>query len=1298
MSDNDVNDTISEIMDVLNSGDFDSKKQLEDLTAKLETVFAPAIALEELRFEEIGEHLFEFTWNAKAPRIGVHAKSGSIPMLRFGGERLEKFLMVLERQRMLDPVIRTDPLFRVMSSDNRNHVRELLDKLESTEQENERVICIKILAKFLAHATKDGLLRHTLPDMLRPEMFNLISQHLKVKKMPSGILGTEREVDYRALGEQFLEARLKESQGQETPEYTQMVSIVAALAFYADRPATPRHSQKARGIQVLSQSVYDVDVWLTKPSVPIPLEDALNVTETEMFTTIQSVWGFSVEKFWRDGCFIRTCPASPRAGALENSHTHNVEDACLEMRGLAVAMLDENLPDYDPEGELVMMKFEKPSCSGVMVKGHRHISVGPIYDGATNTRGTLIHLSLQEAFAKKISDKIHKMKLDDGMLFHEIELVWSEDDGPNADKITQQKRLWRPRYNESHSPVCTQIRGLHIDKEPLFAPAVVDGETLFIRGAVPEHGHGDDSEGKVIQKTYIDVEKGDLSDCLELEQMAKNGELPEGLVVYVSAGGPMCHAAGVSREWGFPIVFGQMPYPNGTLWTEIRGWMCLDKEDVEAEPYDPSLTMEYYQIGIEDGDRFWNFGNVALSSFLHTYMSSGVNDPRFEAYLAGVYSMWLVKATLATSLGEMRHAYDGKARMTPNISLRHLLAIKSLCATEEDFYEFEWNVRGDYYGLLVNNRIGLDYAVTLLKNCRDCFASSNWSGSFGGTKYMESVDHAISCARYMKQFANGDVDVNVLLGKVNALENAVHNTGAFFNKFVADKYWFDMATAGGHPNLSRVSWQYHVAAIFHTRFYNRILEESWVCYEGYTEMHDDLLDVKKTRSLAEDDVEMYEKLMDILTGHCDAEIALSDALAAKKLPKSDIRLIENIIETFCLNNRIYCDDCDSYDCGCYSHTKAYHKEGVCGFMHCPNDACQQIAFTQSYGVEKQHLIVARDIFGTHNTKSSLPTCYPKLMRKEDPTLLIAKNWNPMTDYNEENSIAMPLTKEGMDSLPDEVIVEMMMMTPLKQMNQTEYHPESQVWVEPDRDVKPEETVITIDVIDVEFPNESHITENLPPVLVGQTSKMPLQYHWIDGMTHELMRRIWAEFDSRYGIMRDSDNIAFGDGPAEMEILRDLGMLWLQSNKEGVWVDHANPDIVNALKGLLALKEKYTTAGGCALVSGQSLNNQTLEDKPVTLLHSSSSGEMPLWMNTNSFGYTGLGHLMIPEQSLFREVLQDYYKNLNDVTRSLCSPVQSFGNFASNFIERYGTVFVEELAKTQYNSNNNGDEEGSENNE
>ncbi len=547
---------------------------------------------------------------------------------------------------------------------------------------------------------------------------------------------------------------------------------------------------------------------------------------------------------------------------------------------------------------------------------------------------------------------------------------------------------------------------------------------------------------------------------------------------------------------------------------------------------------------------------------------------------------------------------------------------------------------------------------------------------------MESVNHAISCATYMKGFANGDVDVNVLLGKVNALENAVHNTGAFFNKFVRDKYWFDMATAGGHSTLDKVAWQYHVAAAYHTRFYDRILEESWVCYEGYKDTHEKILNTKNTCEIDEEDAFEYRQIMAVLESYGqdtmnaleegDVVVPLVEYLRdSPELDAVHMEKITNALQVYCVESQTYCEDCDSYDCGCYSSsTKQYHKEGTCGFMACPNAACQQIAFSASFGVQKHHLELCRNAGSSLKSRNSLPQHFPSLFKESNPTIEIAKIWSPSNQYTSGQLI--PIDMSGEPVISSATIKKIMALTPLKNVNKEVYHPESNVWVEPDREID-QSIVPTIDVHteSVDFPLQCELTENLPPVLVGSSSVAPREHHWLDMMTNELVRRIWSVWDVTFGVERDEQNIMSNeDITIEKEILKRLSAMW----KGDLILDDS---IMTAIRNLVSLRDRYSSNGNYNYIMSN-VQSMPQEDTLRVMLTSPAT---PLWLNDASFNAS----------MLYREMLLNYYQNLNKDTFVLAGPSLSFGGFAELFIKRYDADFAEEMATYIPTDGNDGSE-------
>ena len=58
------------------------------------------------------------------------------------------------------------------------------------------------------------------------------------------------------------------------------------------------------------------------------------------------------------------------------------------VRYLADAMSDPDHPDYDPQGELCVMKYMESDLSGVLVKGHKSMVVGLGSSGVTAGEGS----------------------------------------------------------------------------------------------------------------------------------------------------------------------------------------------------------------------------------------------------------------------------------------------------------------------------------------------------------------------------------------------------------------------------------------------------------------------------------------------------------------------------------------------------------------------------------------------------------------------------------------------------------------------------------------------------------------------------------------------------------------------------------------------------------------------------------------------------------------------------------------------------------------------------------------------
>lgn len=636
-----------------------------------------------------------------------------------------------------------------------------------------------------------------------------------------------------------------------------------AMFQFARRPNEEENTQKGRGIRRLAESgekirayaapnnqqnnglhLPDSGLWLTEPAVFLDLPTAMDITAEELKVSvvcgqlgesqrfpyqIPSTATISSPKNLR--VYVRTCPASPRPGVLPNMLAHDAVELERCVKELASAMLDPSHPDYDPEGSLCLMRYIEAPISAVHVKGHEYfvVAFGPA--GVTAAEGSHLVIKIQTDLAIAIERAVDYLSLNDDMVNHEIEFVWPSLKTPaNNSSDTETMTLnymSESQYIHKTLPIITQVRGLLADKDPIKPPSLFQhpdtGEQMstIYRGNVPK--------GSVEQLVIEDVGAGCLSDCAKLEQMVKDDEIPEGLVVYCPTGSTNCHAAGVCSEAKIPIIYAPI-HDNGIVWTEIDSWVT-DVVGVEPQPYDPNQFMEYFLLGCREGDRYWDYGYAPMSQYFHTFLNGPINDPRLEGFYAGMYSTWLVKSALAVALGETRHYYTSCGRNRQPKNLVALFAIfRHLGVKNLD--NFEWSNRNSYYELLKRNEIGIESMLQILELLYGVFSidTSRWGSSYGGNKYAQSVQKAIDVCRLLDKAIksheeNGDFDLTVLLNVVNVLEHATHNNANFFDKFVGSTTFFDIGTHD-HRYLHFLQQQFFVCIHWHTHFY-RLIGEGW---------------------------------------------------------------------------------------------------------------------------------------------------------------------------------------------------------------------------------------------------------------------------------------------------------------------------------------------------------------------------------------------------------------------------------------------------------------------------------------
>ena len=702
------------------------------------------------------------------------------------------------------------------------------------------------------------------------------------------------------------------------------IFVKGLLAYDSNDGNFDPDSQKAKGVRAIAMT-QQYRLFYSARVLHLSLDTAAVSSARDLMLSIYRTWGTgrNSRRIWsKSGFFIRTCPATPRPGALPNVLAKNEKDFVEGVRMLSQCMLNPAHPDYDPKGSLIVQRFKKPICSGVVGKGATSFIIGPNHDGVTAGGGSNIVFNLNAQGQRYLSGDIRRINLEDGMDNHEIEFVY--ENPKTSTLLTWFKQTADARHNGKNArikPGITQMRGLHTAKNDIMPPPSVNGVVLHIAGNVPA--------GVVKQKVVMDVGKGSLEECLELEQLANSGQLPEGLVVYAPGGTQNAHVGGVSVDFGFPVIYGIKPMKNGTIWTEIQGWVT-DQPGAEPEPYNPEPFMDFYKIGLRDGDRFWTYNLAPLSQFFHNFISGPKNDPRLEAYLAGIFTTWITKAALAVSMAELRHGLGGRCDMTPPRSFSHIMYQKAISGETGIGSLFR---RSEYYERLNYNEIGYDDLHEIAKFYADSYHGDicEWnSSSYGGKKYYLATEPTVHVTRLIKKLMNGqDVPLSKILAQVNKLENAVHNTGFFFNKFLGDKDAFDIGTTG-HMGFASACEHWIITAPFYALFYTNYVNEPDRVAKGHDKLVQHLhnrLEKNTTRC----DFKTFSS-SDIYSMSEPTNTTLVDLWDAWGVGESDRNLFIRPL----------------------SDGSTLHVEGVCGLSACERTVCQNYHIMKVMGLSDEN--------------------------------------------------------------------------------------------------------------------------------------------------------------------------------------------------------------------------------------------------------------------------------------------------------------------------------------------------------
>tara|TARA_Y100000004_G_scaffold197249_1_gene270646 strand:+ start:169 stop:2544 length:2376 start_codon:yes stop_codon:yes gene_type:complete len=493
---------------------------------------------------------------------------------------------------------------------------------------------------------------------------------------------------------------------------------------------------------------------------------------------VQAFQWFKHHVHGRDA-FVRTCPLTPRHGVLESTRCAPTEEAIVE----TVSHLQQVLRDEDPEGCLIIQPFEIPDASCVMAPS-MYVDVGEGHDGVTAGQGLKLRFPLQhsDGYSPSFAYVFKHMGLD--MSRHEIEMVSRKMGSESTDGWAHNGANIGSRM----STVLTQIRGcdehVEIDTPP---------EGVTINGAVPS--------GTVVA-THV-FEATGLEEVAWLEENITKDKVPEGFVISEPEGSLLSHIFAHARSHGIPYVVGTVE--EGQTWTEpARGWVVENSDGkFEANPYNPFEYIDAFRDGVAYGNRYWRRKHAYFSNLFHQWIGHPRIDPKVLAYFGGVFTAWLVKATVAACMGEMRHARSRKKNLLPATVLA-LRAIVGRERVDNNVYHEGSPVmdeREPYHDWMAETYVDWEGAQSVLDMCARMYATG-WYGSFGGKKWGDGAEKGAKVAGLLAKLETAGPEelmgmAGELTAAVNALENAQHNNGALLNKFGGDVVTaFDYGTNG----------------------------------------------------------------------------------------------------------------------------------------------------------------------------------------------------------------------------------------------------------------------------------------------------------------------------------------------------------------------------------------------------------------------------------------------------------------------------------------------------------------------
>ena len=486
--------------------------------------------------------------------------------------------------------------------------------------------------------------------------------------------------------------------------------------------------------------------------------------------------------------FTRTCPLNPRHGVLESTRCDQSREAILE----TVSGLQQVMRDMDPEGCLMVQPFIECVGSAVLAPS-MYVVCGEDHDGVTASHGFSLTFPLNKHnnhFKHVLGNMSQQTGHEYDPELHEIEMVFDIPMKDSCGETAEIHDYSSSLLTSGCKTTLTQIRGCdeHIRVEA--PPAGVS-----INGAVPS--------GTVVTSEVWTMTG--LERVVWLEENITAEKCPEGFVVSDPNGSLLSHICAHCRTHGVPYIIGEVS--EGETWTEASsGWVVENSEGLfEAQPYNPFDYIESFRSGIKYGNIHWRRKHAYFSTFFHQWMGQPINDPALTAFLAGIFASWMVKASLAACLGEMRHARGQKRNRLPDCSLfiNSILGSEFSSAHEESGEPM--SSRSHYHTWMRETVVDWEGAAAVLALCEKLF-KTGWGSSYGGKKWGSGSASACKVASLIAEVCDEDMADDgylsdtlgpALVGAVNELENAQHNNGNLLNKFGNDiKEVYNFGTQG----------------------------------------------------------------------------------------------------------------------------------------------------------------------------------------------------------------------------------------------------------------------------------------------------------------------------------------------------------------------------------------------------------------------------------------------------------------------------------------------------------------------